>query len=63
MKAKKTKPKRGRKPIQDEFMALTVSRQRKWQLRHAKAGLCLKCSAPAESGGLCREHCIQVRLA
>jgi hypothetical protein len=55
------KPERtySRKLIQDEFTPLPISRGRKWQLRHAKAGLCMKCSRPAVSSRLCEKHCIQ----
>ena len=59
---KKTKRVYSRKPIQDEFTALKVSRQRKWQLRRLKAGLCQICSAPAEPSGRCKKHCIQQAL-
>jgi hypothetical protein len=34
--------KRGRKPFQDEFTKLNVSRQRKWQLRHPEASIELR---------------------
>lgn len=33
-----------------------VSRQREYQLRHAKNGLCQKCKKPAVHWGLCRKH-------
>ena len=33
-------------PICDEFSDLPVSRQRKWQLRQSKRGLCSICGAP-----------------
>jgi hypothetical protein len=46
----------------DEFTALKISRERKWQLRHAKAGLCIKCSQPAISCRLCLKHRIQRAL-
>ena len=51
-----------RKLIKDEFTALKVSRGRKWQLRHEKAGLCIKCSEPAISSRLCKKHRIQSAL-
>jgi hypothetical protein len=60
------KPKRtySRKLIKDEFTALKVSRQRKWQLRRVKAGLCTKCSDPIVPGEeLCIKHRILQALA
>jgi hypothetical protein len=52
-----------RKLIVDEFTPLKVSRQRKWQLRRVKAGLCIKCSNPLAPGEeLCVQHCIQKAL-
>jgi hypothetical protein len=58
------RPKRtySRKLIKDEFTSLNISRGRKWQLRHAKAGLCMKCSQPAVASCLCEKHCIQQAL-
>lgn len=58
------KPKRtySRQLIKDEFTALNISRGRKWQLRHEKAGLCIKCSEPAISCRLCKKHRIQSAL-
>jgi hypothetical protein len=55
------KPKRtySTKRIVDEFTTLNISRGLKYQRRHAKAGLCIKCSQPATSCGLCVKHCIQ----
>lgn len=49
-------------PIQDEFTNLRISRQRRYQLRHEKAGLCRNCTAKAERDengkplGMCRKH-------
>lgn len=49
--------KRGRKLIQDEFTALPVSRQRKWQLRRRLEGRCEVCGdVPIVSQGLCFTH-------
>jgi hypothetical protein len=62
MKAKKTESQPRKKPIQDEFTALKVSKQRKWQLRRIKAGLCQICSAPMLASGLCKNHIIQQAL-
>lgn len=42
--------------IVDEFTNLNVSRQRKCQLRHAKAGLCQLCSEPVAMGVHCLKH-------
>jgi hypothetical protein len=48
--------------IQDEFSALPISRQRRYQLRREKAGLCRVCGKPAAKGlngrtiGLCAKH-------
>jgi hypothetical protein len=41
------------RPLSDEFTAAPISRQRKYQLRHQKLGLCAKSSNRQESGGLC----------
>lgn len=59
---KKTKRIYSRQLIKDEFTALKVSRGRKWQLRHEKAGLCIKCSEPAVSSRLCKKHRVQDAL-
>ena len=49
--------KSGRKLIQDEFTALPVSRQRKWQLRRRAEGRCGVCGgSPIVSGDLCFAH-------
>jgi 5-deoxy-D-glucuronate isomerase len=50
-----------RKLIQDEFTALPVSRQRKWQLRKRVEGRCAVCGVPAE-GKLCDMHAIKRSL-
>ena len=47
-----------RHAIIDEFTALTVSPQRKWQLRRRKARLCIVCSAPAVNA----THCDNCRV-
>jgi hypothetical protein len=50
------------KQIQDEFTNMDISRQRRYQLRHEKRGLCRCCTNVAvkdESGqslGLCARH-------
>jgi len=61
-KYKKTKRTYSRKRIEDEFTALNISRGLKYQRRHAKAGLCIKCMQPATPSGLCVKHCIQQAL-
>jgi hypothetical protein len=50
-----------RPSIKDEFTALPISRQRKWQLRRAKEGRCEKCGEPAAFGTRCLKHLIQSR--
>jgi hypothetical protein len=50
-----------RKPIQDEFTKLKVSRQRKYQLRMERDGRCTECGAPAEEGSRCLKHLIRAR--
>lgn len=47
--------------IQDEFTALPVSRQRKWQLRKHLEGRCVVCAAVA-SGKLCDTHAVKMAL-
>lgn len=42
--------------IIDKFTNLKVSRQRKYQLRHFKKGLCAKCGKIIISSGLCKYH-------
>jgi hypothetical protein len=60
------KPKRtySRKLIKDEFTPLKVSRQRKWQLRRVKAGLCIRCDNPVAPGQeMCVKHKVEQALA
>jgi hypothetical protein len=53
----------GVRRIVDEFTDLEVSRQRKWQLRRAKEGKCIKCGAAAAPGsGLCVRHHVKTAL-
>jgi len=47
--------------IKDKYTALALSRQRKYQLRHRDAGLCIKCNNKAVTGGCCLVHAIQNR--
>ena len=44
------------KLIQDEFSALNVSAQRRYQLRKNKAGCCRICGAPGTP--YCRNHAV-----
>lgn len=53
--------KSGRKLIQDEFTALPVSRQCKWQLRRGAEGRCAVCGVTAE-GKLCVTHAVKMAL-
>lgn len=48
----------GRQRIVDEFMDLNVSRQRKWQLRQSKKGLCIVCSERAVAAARCLKHAL-----
>jgi len=41
--------------ITDQFTLMSISRQRKWQLRQQARGLCLLCKKRAV-GLLCKEH-------
>lgn len=47
--------------IKDKYTDLPYSRQRKYQLRHADAGLCIKCKDKAVTGGCCLKHAVQNR--
>jgi phosphoribosyl-dephospho-CoA transferase len=49
----------GRKLIQDEFTALPLSRQRKYQLRQRRDGKCMVCGVEAFYGGRCAFHHIK----
>jgi hypothetical protein len=51
----------GMKKIVDEFSELKVSRQRKYQLRHMRDGLCEECGEKAVSAWHCLRHMILVR--
>jgi hypothetical protein len=59
---KKSKRTYSRKRIDDEFTTLKISRGLKYQRRHAKAGLCIKCPQLAIAYGLCKKHRIQYAL-
>ena len=47
--------------IHDEFTNLPVSRQRKYQLRKQRDGLCTECGEPAASGSRCVKHLTRAR--
>lgn len=40
----------------DDGLPLTLSRQRRYQLRKVKAGLCRNCAEPRVTAVYCREH-------
>ncbi len=50
-----------RKPIQDEFTNLSVSRQRKYQLRMQRDRCCTECGEPAAQGSRCLKHLVKAR--
>ncbi len=50
-----------RKKIQDEFTELTISRQRKYQLRMKRDKRCTECGAPASQGSRCVKHLVKAR--
>ena len=50
-----------RKPIQDEFTALPISRQRKYQLRMQRDQRCSECGEPAAQGSRCVKHLVKAR--
>jgi len=50
-----------RRPIQDEFTYLQISRQRKYQLRQKREGRCSECGQPTERGSRCLKHLIRAR--
>ena len=50
-----------RKPIQDEFTHLKISRQRKYQLRMNRDNRCTECGAPAVEGSRCLNHLVRAR--
>ena len=53
-----------KKRIVEQVSELSVSRQRKWQLRQKEKGLCQNCSKPAAPGSVnCLEHMIDHRVA
>jgi hypothetical protein len=50
-----------RKPIQDEFTDLPISRQRKYQLRMRRDQRCTICGEPALHGARCLKHMVKAR--
>ena len=50
-----------RKPIQDEFAKLPISRQRKYQLRMQRDHRCTECGEPAVQGSRCLKHLVKAR--
>lgn len=50
------------KLIQDEFTSMRISRQRRYQLRREKAGLCRLCGLPISASGYCAEHLEKQRM-
>ena len=50
-----------RKPIIDEFTALPISRQRKYQLRMQRDHRCSECGEPAMQGSRCVKHLVKAR--
>lgn len=49
------------KHIQDAFSNLPISRQRRYQLRHKAAGLCLLCNQPKVNATYCLKHAVARR--
>ena len=50
-----------RKKIEDEFTDRPVSRQRKYQMRKQRDGLCTVCGEPAVQGSRCLMHLVAAR--
>jgi hypothetical protein len=50
-----------RKPIEDEFTDLPISRQRKYQLRMQRDQRCTECGEPAVKGSRCLKHLVKAR--
>ena len=47
--------------IKDEFTALPISRQRKYQLRMQREGRCRTCGEPTSGGHHCLKHLVGCR--
>ncbi|HTL56406.1 MAG TPA: hypothetical protein VL361_12055 [Candidatus Limnocylindrales bacterium] len=50
-----------RRPIQDEFTKLQISRQRKYQLRMQRDKRCTECGEPALHASRCLKHLVKAR--
>ena|ERR1051326_6609026 len=50
-----------RRHIEDEFTALPISRQRKYQMRMQRDKRCTECGAPAAKGSRCLKHLVKAR--
>jgi hypothetical protein len=50
-----------RRPIEDEFKDLPISRQRKYQLRMQRDSRCTECGRPALQASRCLEHLVKAR--
>jgi hypothetical protein len=50
-----------RRRIQDEFTDLSISRQRKYQLRKQRDRKCTECGQPAIQGSRCLKHLVKAR--
>ncbi len=50
-----------KRPIEDEFALLPISRQRKYQLRRARDGRCTQCGKPVVEGKRCLKHLVEAR--
>jgi hypothetical protein len=50
-----------KKPIQDEFTLLPISRQRKYQLRMQRDSRCTECGEPAVVASRCLKHLVGAR--
>ncbi len=48
-------------PIQDEFTAMPISRQRKYQLRMQRDLRCTECGQPAIEASRCLKHLVMAR--
>ena len=47
--------------IDDEFKHLSISRQRKYQLRMQRDKRCTECGEPTASGSRCLKHLVRAR--
>lgn len=49
--------------INDRFTKLKLSKQRKWQLRRLKKGMCILCGEPLATATYCLKHAVATREA